>query len=87
MEAMRQQGIDTLAKMFSYDVAEMIMFFQGYFYNPRQFDSVEDRDSNYPQFISGAGRQLDTRSFTDTVKKARRSPHSNAHVRGFLSIT
>jgi hypothetical protein len=28
MEAMRQQGIDTLAKVFLYHVAEMVMLFQ-----------------------------------------------------------
>jgi hypothetical protein len=28
MEVMWQQGIDTLARVFSYNVAEMIMFFQ-----------------------------------------------------------
>jgi hypothetical protein len=30
MEAMWQQGIDTLTKVFSYSVAEMIMLFQDY---------------------------------------------------------
>jgi hypothetical protein len=32
-EAMRQQGTDPLAKVFSYDVVEMIMLFRDYLYN------------------------------------------------------
>jgi hypothetical protein len=59
MEAMWQQGIDTLAKVFSYNVAETVMLFQDYFYNPRQFDSVKDLYSSYRCFISVAGLQLD----------------------------
>jgi hypothetical protein len=35
MEARWQQGIDTLAKVFSYNVVEMIMLFQDYSYSPR----------------------------------------------------
>jgi hypothetical protein len=64
----RSQGIDTLAKVFSYDVAELIKLFQDYSYNPGQFASMKDLYSNYPQFSSIAGRQLDTRSFADLVK-------------------
>jgi hypothetical protein len=65
MEAMSQQGINTLVKVFSYDVAEMIRLLQDYLYNPRQFDSVKDLYSNCPQFMSIAGQQLDTRSLID----------------------
>jgi hypothetical protein len=46
MEAMWQQGIDTLAKVFSYDVGQMIRLFQNDFSNPRQFDSVKDFSPN-----------------------------------------
>jgi hypothetical protein len=52
METIWQQGIDTLAKVFSYIVAEMIMFFQYYFYRPSQFAPVKDLYSTYPQCIS-----------------------------------
>jgi hypothetical protein len=55
MEAMWQQGINTLAEVSSYNVAEMIILFQDYLYNPRQFDSVKDPYSNDPQFMSVAG--------------------------------
>jgi hypothetical protein len=64
MEAMWQQGIDTLAKVFSHDAAEMIGLFQNYLDNPRQFDSMKDLHSNCPHFISVAGQQLDICSFT-----------------------
>jgi hypothetical protein len=50
-------------------VAEMIMLFQDYFYNPRQSDSAKDPLSNYSQFISVPGQQLDICSFTDLVKR------------------
>jgi hypothetical protein len=56
MEAMWQHGIDTLAKVFSYNVTEMIGLFQDYLYHPRQFDSVKDRYSNDPQLVSVAGQ-------------------------------
>jgi hypothetical protein len=46
MEAMWQQGIEILAKVFSYDVAEMIKLFQDDLYNPCQFDSVKGLYSN-----------------------------------------
>jgi hypothetical protein len=54
----------------------MIMLFQDYFYNPRQFDPVKDLYSKYPQFISVAGQELDTCSFTDLVKR----------IEGFLHL-
>jgi hypothetical protein len=47
MEAMWQQGIDTLAKMSSYDIAKMIRLLQDCVYNPRQCDSMRDLYSNY----------------------------------------
>jgi hypothetical protein len=68
------KGIDTLAKVFSSDVAEMFRLFQDYFNNRCQFDSVKDLYSNYPQFISVAGQQLDTCSFTDLVKRIEALP-------------
>jgi hypothetical protein len=71
MEAMWQQNIGTLVKVFSDDVAEMIRFFQDYLYNSRQFDSAKDLSSNYPQFISVAGQQLDICSFTDLAKRIK----------------
>jgi hypothetical protein len=74
MEAIWLQGIDILAKMFSYDSAEMIRVFQDCFSNPRQFDSVKDLYSNYPHFISVAGQQLDARSFTDLLKRIKAFP-------------
>jgi hypothetical protein len=74
MEAMWQQGIDTLAKMFSCNVAEMIMLFQDYLYNLRQFDSVKDLYSNDQQFISVDGQQFDTRSFIDLLKRIEAFP-------------
>jgi hypothetical protein len=69
MEAMWQQGIDTLVQVFSCNVAEMIMLFQDCFYNRCQFDSVKDGCSNDPKLISVAGQQLDTCSFTDLLKR------------------
>jgi hypothetical protein len=63
-----------LANVFSYDVAETTMLFQHYSYNPRQFDPVKDLYSNYPQFISVAGQQLDTCSFTYLVKRIKAFP-------------
>jgi hypothetical protein len=74
MEAMWQQSIDTLAKVFSDDVVEMIMLFQDCLYNSRQFDSVTNPYSNYLQFISLAGQQLDTCSFTDLLKRIEEFP-------------
>jgi hypothetical protein len=52
----------------------MIMLFQDYLYNPRQFDSMKDPHSNYSQLISVAGQQLDTGSFTDFVKRIETLP-------------
>jgi hypothetical protein len=74
MEAMWQPGIDPLAKVFSCDEAEMIRPLQDYLYHLRHFDSVKDLYSNYPQFISVAGQQLDTCSFTDLVKRIEAFP-------------
>jgi regulator of sigma D len=74
MEAMWQQGIDTLAKVFSYNVIEMMMLFQDSLYNPRQCDSMKDQCSNYLQLISVAGQQLDIRSFTDLLKRIEAFP-------------
>jgi hypothetical protein len=71
MEAMWQQSINTLAKVFFYDVAEITRLFQDYLYNPRQFDSMKDLCSNSRQFISFADQQLDIRSFTDPVKRIK----------------
>jgi hypothetical protein len=51
---MWQQGIDIVTNVFSSDVTEMIRLSQDYLYNPGQFDSVKDRYSSYPQFISVA---------------------------------
>jgi hypothetical protein len=74
MKAMWQPGIDTLAKVFSYNVAGMTELFQDYLYNPHQFDSVKDLYSNYPQISSVARQQLDTRLFADLLKRVEGFP-------------
>jgi hypothetical protein len=84
MEAVLQQGIDTLAKVFYSDIAEMIRLFQDNLYNQRQFDSGKDLYSNYPQFISVASQQLDTRSFTDLLKRVKAFSRQNAHAEWFF---
>jgi hypothetical protein len=48
IEAMWQQGMGTLIKVFSYNVAKMIMSLQDCLCNPRRFESVKDLDSNNP---------------------------------------
>jgi hypothetical protein len=45
---------------------------------------VKDPYSNYPQFISVAGQQLDIRSVTDLLKKSKYFPQQNAHAKGFF---
>jgi hypothetical protein len=74
MDSVWRQGINTLAKAFSCNAAEMTMFFQDYLYNPRQFDSVKDTYSDYPQFISVACQQLDARSLTDLLERIEAFP-------------
>jgi hypothetical protein len=67
-------GIDTMAKVFSYDVAGIVSLFQNFLYTPYQLDPLQDLYSNYPQFISAAGQQLDNHSFTDLVKRIEAFP-------------
>jgi hypothetical protein len=74
MEEIWQELIDTLVKVFSDDVAEMTMVFQDYLYNARQFHSVKYPYSDYPQIISVTGQQVDTRSFTDLLKRTGAFP-------------
>jgi hypothetical protein len=81
---MWQQGVDTLAKMLSDSVAETLMLFQEYLCSLRQFDSVKDLYSNYQQFISFAGQQLDTRSFTDLVKRVEAFPATECAWEGLF---
>jgi hypothetical protein len=63
-----------LGKVLFYDVAEMTRLFQDYLYNLRQFGPVKDRYPNNLHFISVAGQQLDTRSFTDLAKRTEALP-------------
>jgi hypothetical protein len=70
--------------MFSYNAAEMIMLFHDWLYNPRQFDSVKNRCSNCPQLISVAGQQLDTRSFTDLLKRIEAFPATECACERFF---
>jgi hypothetical protein len=86
MEVMWQQGIDTLAKVFAFDVAEMTRLFQDYLCNPRQFDSVKDLYSEYPHFISVADQQLDTCSFPDLLKRIEVFPETECACETLLSI-
>jgi hypothetical protein len=58
----------------SYDFAELIRLSQDYGCNPRHIGSVKDLYSNYPPIISVGGQQLDTRSFTDLVKRIEAFP-------------
>jgi hypothetical protein len=74
METIWQQGIDTLATVFSYDIAEMIRLLYGYLSNMRHLGSVKNLYSNYPQCISVSSQQLDTRSFTDLLKRIEAFP-------------
>jgi hypothetical protein len=71
---MWQQGVDTLAKVFSYNIAEMIRRFQDYLYSPGRFDFGKNLCSNYLQFSSVPGQQLDTRSFTYLLKRIEAFP-------------
>jgi hypothetical protein len=85
IQAICQQGINTLSKVFFYDVAEMMRLLQDYLYNPRQFDSVKDVYSNCLQFISVAGQQLDTCSFADFVKRIEALPATECACEKFFS--
>jgi hypothetical protein len=76
METMRQQRVDTLVKVFSYDATEIIRLFQDYSHNLRQFDSMKDLYLNYRTFISGTGQQLDIRSFTHFAKRVKSFPRN-----------
>jgi hypothetical protein len=88
MEKMWRQGIDTLAKVFCDDVAEMIGLFQDYLYNLCQCNSVKDQYPKYPQFISVAGQKLDPYLFTDILKKNRRVSRNRIRMqKAFFSIT
>jgi hypothetical protein len=46
MEAIWQQGINTLVKVFPYDAVDIMRLSQDDLHNPRQFDSVKDLYSN-----------------------------------------
>jgi hypothetical protein len=74
METMWKKGAVTLAKAFYYDVAQMTNLFQDYLDNPRQFGSVKDLCTNWPRRVSIAGRQHDTDSFVDIVKRMEAFP-------------
>jgi hypothetical protein len=80
MEAMWLQSVETLANMFSSDVVEITRFFQDCLYSPHQFDSVQDLYSNYPHFVSIAGRQFDTRSFIGLANRIEAFPQQNARA-------
>jgi hypothetical protein len=69
METAWKKGVVTFSKAFHYDVAKMTSLFQDYLDNPRQFHSLKDSCTNQPRRICIAGRQHDTDSFVDLVKR------------------
>jgi hypothetical protein len=74
METMWKKSVVTLSKALSYDVAQMISLSQDYLDNPRQFHSVKDLCTYWPRRVSMAGRQHDTDSFVDHVKRIEAFP-------------
>jgi hypothetical protein len=52
----------------------MTSLFQDYFDNLRQFDSVKDLCTNWPRRVSIAGKQPETDSFFDLVKRIEALP-------------
>jgi hypothetical protein len=60
METMWKKGIVTLAKVFHYDVAQMISLFQDYLDNPRQFGSMKDLSAQFPRRVSITSQQQET---------------------------
>jgi hypothetical protein len=78
-----KQGVDTLGKAFSYDIAQIINLFQDYFDNPRQFGSVKGLYSNYQRYVSIASQRFDNRSFLDFMNRIEAFPATNGHVKNF----
>jgi hypothetical protein len=74
METMWKKGVATLSKALHYDVAQITSLFQDYLDNPCWFHSVKELCTNWHRRVSMSGRQRDTDSFVDLVKRIEALP-------------
>jgi hypothetical protein len=87
IETMRKQTVDTLARTFSDDVAQIINLFQNELDSPGQFCSMKYSYSNCQRRISVATQRLEICLVVDFVKRRKVFPATECTNERFLPIT